>query len=51
VSDEATLSEEDVWKEHLDAVKVGPHWAYLFGVLLGGFLLMVALIALLGTTV
>ena len=48
---EDQLSDEDVWKEHLEAVKVGPHWAYLFGVLLGGALLMVLLIGFLGTTV
>jgi hypothetical protein len=45
---EAQLTEDDVRNEVMDAVNVGAHWAYLFGVLGGGFLLMVALIAVLG---
>ena len=48
---EDQLTEEDVRKEHQSAVKVAPHWAYLFGVLLGGVVLMVLLIGFLGTTV
>jgi hypothetical protein len=45
---EANVDEEQVRDEHLAAVNVPAHWAYLLGVLLGGFVLMVALIALLG---
>ncbi len=46
---EADVTEEHVRKEHLAAVNVPAHWAYLFGVLLGGFGLMVLLIAFLGS--
>ena len=46
--DEARISQEDVWDEHLKNLNVGAHWAYLFGVLIGAFLVMVALIALVG---
>ena len=46
--DESDIREEDVWDEHLASVHVGRHWAYLFAVLVGGFVLMVALIAILG---
>ena len=46
--DETTVSEQDVRTEHLAAVRVGPHWAYLFGVLGFGLLGMLALIAFLG---
>ena len=46
---EAELSQDDVWQEHIANVHVGRHWAYMFGVLGGGFLVMVALIALLGS--
>jgi hypothetical protein len=42
------MTEDDVRDEVLGAVNIGAHWAYLFGVLGGGFLLMVALIAVLG---
>jgi hypothetical protein len=47
--DEATLTEEDVRKEHEQAARPGPHWAYLFGVLGGGLVVMLALIGFLGT--
>lgn len=47
---EIDVNEDKVRAEHLAEVNVGAQWAYLFGVLLGGFLLMVALIALLGGT-
>ena len=47
--DEAHVQEIDVQKEHLGGVRIGAHWAYLFGVLLGSTLLMVGLIALLGS--
>ncbi len=46
---EDTISEADVRKEHLKTVHVPAHWAYLFGVLLGGLVLMVALIAAMGS--
>ncbi|HEX2221116.1 MAG TPA: hypothetical protein VHK06_01190 [Candidatus Limnocylindria bacterium] len=47
---EARIEQEDVWKEHLDNVSVPAHWAYLLGVIIGAFLLMVALVALLGAS-
>ena len=46
---ELEVTEEQVRQEHLHEVKVPQHWAYLFAVLIGGFLLMVAFIAILGT--
>ena len=46
---ELKMSEDNVRDEHLKEVNVGGHWAYLFAVLVGGFLLMVALIAYLGS--
>ncbi len=45
---EANMTEEKVRQEHIDSVNVVAHWVYLASVLLGGFLLMVGLIALLG---
>ncbi len=45
---ERDLTEDDVRREHLAAVNTAAHWAYLFGVLGGAFILMVGLIALLG---
>jgi hypothetical protein len=45
---EANIRQEDVWDEHLKNVRQRAHWAYLFGVLVGSFILMVALIAVLG---
>lgn len=50
-NDEAEIQQEQVRAEHLDQVRIGVHWAYLLGVLVASFLLMVALIALLGSTV
>ena len=47
-TDETRLTEEDIYEEHQRAVKPTAHWAYLFGVLIGGLVLMIALIALLG---
>jgi hypothetical protein len=47
---EQNVTEDDIRQEHLAEIKPGAQWAYLFGVLLGGFLLMVGLIALLGGT-
>jgi hypothetical protein len=45
---ELKMSEDAVRDEHLAEVNVGAHWAYLFAVMIGAFLLMVGLIALLG---
>ena len=47
---ERNVDEEQVRNERLNEVNVGAQWAYLFGVLLGGFVLMVALILVLGGT-
>ena len=47
---ERDINKEEVRKEHLGEVNVGAHWAYLGAVLLGGFVLMVGLIAWLGAT-
>ena len=44
------MTEDAVREEHLNEVHVEAHWAYLFAVLIGGFLLMVGLIAALGAT-
>ncbi len=46
---ETEVQEIDVQKEHLDGVRIGAHWAYLLGVLIGSTMLMVGLIALLGS--
>jgi hypothetical protein len=46
--DETRVTEEDVWREHVEGVNTVAHWIYLFGVLTVSFLLMVGLIALLG---
>lgn len=43
--DETEIQEPDVQREILAEVNVGGHWAYLFGVLLGGAALMLALMA------
>ena len=48
--DETNIRQQQVWDEHLADVHVGRHWAYLGAVLVGGFLLMLALIAALGAT-
>jgi len=45
--DETTLTENDVRREHMRAVKPGPHWAYLFGVIGTSVLLMIAFMAFL----
>ena len=47
--DETTISEDDVRAEHLQSARAGPHWAYLFGVLGSSLVLMLALIAWLGS--
>jgi len=46
--DETQVTENDIYEEHQRSVKPSAHWAYLFGVLGGGVLVMVALIAFLG---
>ena len=50
MTDEQTISEEEVRKEHLKALNVPGHWAYLFGVMGGGLVVMLALMALLGAS-
>ena len=47
--DETTLTEEDVRGEHERSARPGPHWVYLFSVLGGGLVLMLGLIAFLGS--
>jgi hypothetical protein len=47
---ERDLSAEEIRTEHLGEVNQRAHWLYLFGVLIGGSLLMVGLIALLDLT-
>ena len=47
---ELDVNEDKVRSEHLEEVNAATQWAYLFAVLLGGLLLMVALIAMLGAT-
>ena len=42
---ERTLSEDQVREEHLKEVNQPAQWAYLFGVLVGGTVLMILLIA------
>lgn len=46
--DEAKLTEQDIYEEHQRSVNPTAHWIYLFGVLGGGLVLMVAFIAVLG---
>jgi len=46
--DETELTEDDVRAEHHKSAQPGAHWLYLFSVLGGGLLLMLALIAFLG---
>jgi hypothetical protein len=43
------MDEEEVRNEHLAEVNVPAHWLYLFSVLGLSFLLMIGLIALLGS--
>jgi hypothetical protein len=47
---EKDLTAEDIRKEHLGEVDQRAHWLFLIAVLVGGVLLMLALIALLGST-
>jgi hypothetical protein len=46
--DETELTEDDVRAEHHTSARPAAHWAYLFGVLGGGLVVMLALIAILG---
>ena len=46
-SDERTVDARRVRMEHLDTVNEPAHWAYLVGVLLGGTILMLLMIAVL----
>jgi hypothetical protein len=48
---ERNITEDEIRNEHLDEVNVVAHWAYLAAVIDGAALLMVGLIAYLGTTV
>ena len=48
MSNEATMNEDRVRKEHLKAVNIAAHWIYLWAVIGGALLAMVAFIALLG---
>jgi hypothetical protein len=45
---EKTIDQETIREEHLKEVHQPAQWAYLLGVLIGGTLLMLGLIALLG---
>ena len=47
---ERNVDKHQVRDEHLAEVNSGAQWAYLLGVLVGGFLLMVALLAMLEGT-
>ena len=47
---EIDLTEDDVREEHLAEVNQSAQWLYLFGVVGGGLVLMVAFIALLGAS-
>jgi hypothetical protein len=47
---ELDVNEGKVRSEHLKEVNAGAQWLYLFGVVLGAFLLMIALMAMLGAT-
>jgi len=49
-TDETTVDENQVRAEHIREVHVPRHWAYLSGVILGGLLLMIALVAVLGAS-
>jgi hypothetical protein len=44
------VDEERVRREHREQVHIGAHWAYLIGVLVGGSVVMLLLIAWLGST-
>jgi hypothetical protein len=46
---EETITETKVRNEHLREINQPAHWAYLFGVLIGGLALMLVLMAILGS--
>ncbi len=46
---EMEIRQDDVRREHMDEVHTLAHWAYLVVVLGGGLIVMVLLIALLGS--
>ncbi len=48
MSDEK-ITETKVRNEHLREISQPAHWAYLFGVLIGGLALMLLLMAVLGS--
>ncbi len=48
--DERNIRLEDVWEEHRSNVHINAHWAYLFAVIFGGLIVMLAFIALLGAS-
>jgi hypothetical protein len=47
---EKTIDQEAVRQEHLAEVHPPAHWAYLFGVIFGTMLVMLAFIAWLGAS-
>jgi hypothetical protein len=47
-ANETKIDQNKVWDEHLAEINVPAHWMYGLGVMVGGFLVMVALIAMLG---
>jgi hypothetical protein len=47
---EKTIDQDTVRQEHLAEVHQSAHWAYLFGVILGTTLVMLAFIAWLGAS-
>ena len=47
---EQKVTEVKVRNEHMQSVSAPAHWAYLIGVIAGSFLLMICLIAMLGST-
>ena len=49
MSQDEKITEVRVRNEHLREISQPAHWAYLFGVLIGGLALMVLLMAMLGT--
>ncbi len=45
---EKEIDQETDWNEHLGDINVPAHWFYIFGVLGGGGLIMLVIIAILG---
>lgn len=43
---EKDISEADVYAEHMKSVKPSVHWAYMSAVIVGAFVAMVVLIAI-----